>query len=88
MSLSLVLLLVAASHGRLPQDSSRVVAITARDYALEMPDSIPAGATTFRLRNRGTEYHIASFARLDSGKSATEFSPRMRTAADPHGRTR
>lgn len=83
MPLSLMLLLLATSHALTPSDSGRVVTIIASDYALAMPDSIPAGVTTFRLRNRGTEYHIAVLARLDSGKTATEFFDAYEHGGEP-----
>lgn len=48
--------------------SANVVTVIAHDFAFEMPDTIPAGLTTFRLRNAGTEPHHLMFYRLDSGK--------------------
>src|SRR5213596_276554 len=47
-----------------------LVTITATDYAFGMPDTIPAGLTTFRLVNQGKELHHASLVRLGAGKSA------------------
>lgn len=79
----LVLLVLGASSSRPAPDSGHVVTITARDYALEMPDSIPAGLTTFRLRNRGTEYHIAALARLDDGKTVNDFLTAYGNGGEP-----
>lgn len=83
MWLPLVLLLLEMSYQRPPLDGGRVVTITARDYVLEMPDTIPAGLTTFRLRNRGAEFHIASLARLDDGKTVTEFFAAYQNGGEP-----
>ena len=81
---SLLLPLIAAVAPA-PPDSANVVTIVAHDYALQMPDSIPAGLTTFRLENRGAEYHIAAFARLAPGKTLADYMAELR--ADTQGPT-
>lgn len=48
--------------------AANVVRVTAHDFAFEMRDTIPAGLTTFRLRNAGTQPHHLMLYRLDSGK--------------------
>ena len=50
----------------------RVVNIVARDFALELPASIPAGLTIFQLKNLGKLGHHVSIVRLDSGHTAAE----------------
>jgi uncharacterized cupredoxin-like copper-binding protein len=45
------------------------ITVTARDYALELPDTLPAGATTLRLVNQGKEFHHVWMARLEPGKT-------------------
>jgi hypothetical protein len=50
-----------------------VVTITATDYAFGVPDTIPAGLTTFRLANQGKELHHASLVRLGQGKTVADF---------------
>jgi hypothetical protein len=47
---------------------ARVVAVVTHDYAFTLPDSLPAGLTTFRLRNEGREPHHLMLYRLDPGK--------------------
>ena len=47
-----------------------VVIVVAHDFAFDLPQSIPAGPTTFELRNRGTQGHHLDIVRLDSGKTA------------------
>jgi hypothetical protein len=60
-------------HSPYPAPSgSNLVTVTAHDFALQMPDSIPAGLTTFRLLNDGKQSHHMEVVRLDSGKSGTE----------------
>lgn len=51
---------------------AHVVNIVARDFALELPASIPAGLTIFQLTNRGTQGHHVTIVRLDSGRTAAE----------------
>lgn len=50
-----------------------VVTITAADYVFNVPDTIPAGLTTFRLVNQGKELHHASLIRLKDGKTVADF---------------
>lgn len=45
------------------------VDVVTRDFAFEMPDTIPAGATTFRLRNEGKQPHHLMLYRVDPGKT-------------------
>jgi len=61
-----------------------VVTITATDYAFGMPDTIPAGLTTFRLVNQGKELHHASLVRLGEGKSAADFQAGLAAAMKSH----
>lgn len=49
-----------------------VVTVVAHDFALDIPASIPAGLTTFRLLNRGKQMHHMSVVRLDEGKTAAD----------------
>lgn len=66
----------------------RVVTVTARDHALEAPDTIANGVVTFRLHDRGpTEHHLIVF-RLHDGVSLREFFDGMRAGiAAPAGVT-
>jgi len=59
-----------------------VVTITATDYAFGMPDTIPAGLTTFRLVNQGKELHHASLVRLGEGKTAADFQAGLAAAIE------
>jgi hypothetical protein len=51
--------LSAQAHDPRPQ----IVSVVAREYAFDMPDTLRAGVTTFRLRNLGREpHHIMLYA--------------------------
>jgi hypothetical protein len=51
---------------------ARVVTVTAHDFAFDVPTSIPAGLTTFRLLNKGKQEHHFTVMRLDNGKTVAE----------------
>lgn len=38
-------------------NAQKTVIVTTHDYAFQMPDTLPAGLTTFRIRNEGKEPH-------------------------------
>jgi len=61
-----------------------VVTITATDYTFGVPDTIPAGFTTFRLVNKGKELHHASLVRLGEGKSAADLQAGLAAAMKSH----
>ncbi len=65
-------------------DGPTVLTITATEYAFGMPDTVPAGLTTFRLINRGKELHHASLVRLGAGKSAADFQAGIAAAMKDH----
>ncbi|MDQ2930975.1 MAG: hypothetical protein M3Y05_09205 [Gemmatimonadota bacterium] len=54
------------------QSRPKVVIVMATDFAFEMPVSIPAGVTTFEMRDRGKMQHHLSIVRLDSGKTTAD----------------
>ena len=58
--------------------TGRVVTITARDYAFEVPDSIEAGYVTLRLLSRGKELHHVQLARLDGGHTLKDLFEAMK----------
>lgn len=51
----------------LTEGEPHVVTVVAREFAFDMPDTIPAGVTTFRLRNAGRQPHHLMLYRLDHG---------------------
>jgi uncharacterized cupredoxin-like copper-binding protein len=51
---------------------ANVVTVVATDFALQLPASLPAGLTTFRLLNHGKQMHHLTVMRLDSGKTVSD----------------
>jgi hypothetical protein len=76
MALGIAPALVAQMHAtnesfvRVP--GANVVTVVVHDYAYDMPSSIPAGLTTFVLRNEGTQGHHLQLARIDAGKTMAD----------------
>lgn len=58
---------------------SHLVTVVARDYAFALPDTIPAGLTTFLLRDEGAEPHHFMLARLDQGHDVSQFLAAMKS---------
>lgn len=81
----------SASHGTshtasTPRNGDRiahVVAITARDYAFDAPDTIAAGRTELQLFNRGTELHHAYLLRLDGNRTLGDLLNAFRAGGPP-----
>src|SRR2546422_6664774 len=61
-----------------------LITITATDYAFGVPDTIPAGLTTFRLVNQGKELHHANLVRLGEGKTVADFQAGLAAAMKNH----
>ena len=77
---ALPLVLGAYVQGR-TEASPRAVTVTAHDYSLELPDTLPAGATTLRLVNQGKEFHHIWIARLDAGKTVEDVLAALKSHA-------
>src|SRR5688572_3709578 len=61
----------------------RIVNVTASDFSFSIPDSIPAGLTTFQLMNHGAELHHMQILRLEQGKTMADFSAAMESKGPP-----
>jgi len=59
------------------------VTVTATDFKLELPASLPAGAVTLRLVNSGKELHQAQIIRLKDGKTVKDLETAMKTEGPP-----
>lgn len=57
-----------------PPAGPNVVEVTAKDYAFMMPDTLPAGPTTFHLVNQGPSIHHIQVMRLEEGKTMADFA--------------
>ena len=62
-----------AARNDTPATAPPVLTVTATDYALEAPDTVPSGLTVVRLVNRGDQPHAATLVRLDAGKTLPEY---------------
>jgi len=60
----------SAAAGGTVQD----LAVTGKDFAFELPASIPAGLTKITLTNAGKEEHQAQVAKLADGKTLTDLT--------------
>jgi hypothetical protein len=79
------LALTATCNRPAPQAKGpNVVTITTTEYAFAMPDTIPAGLTSFRLVNQGKELHHASLVRLGEGKTVADFQAGLAAAMKSH----
>jgi len=54
--------------------SPKEAVFTASDYRFDGPETIPAGQTTVRLRNRGKEPHQLQLLLLDAGKTPAQLA--------------
>ena len=55
-----------------------VVNVTAVNYAFTLPDTVPSGATTFRLVNHGTELHHLQVVRLLQGRTLDSLAAALK----------
>lgn len=70
-------LLVACGQAAAPPQGPNVVEVTAHEFAYTMPDTLPAGWTTFRMTNTGQELHHVTVIRLEQGKTMGDFLQAM-----------
>ena len=61
----------------------RTLTVTARNYAYDMPDTVAAGRTEFRLLNKGTEMHHVSLVRLEGGHTVADFLAALKAGGPP-----
>ena len=61
----------------------RVITVRAKEFAFDMPKSIPAGPTTFRLVNDGKEFHHLSLIKLEQGKTLADFTEAVKSGKPP-----
>jgi len=61
----------------------RAVSVTATNYAFDLPAQLPAGASTVRLVNRGTELHHAQIIKLGEGKTGKDLVTALTTPGPP-----
>jgi uncharacterized cupredoxin-like copper-binding protein len=59
------------------------ITVTATDFKLHMPATVPAGAVSIRLVNSGKEFHQAQIVRLDQGKTVADLEAAMKHEGPP-----
>jgi hypothetical protein len=60
-----------------------VVNFTAKEFAFEGPDTIPAGLTTFKLTDAGQEIHHVALVKLEQGKTYADLQAAFKAAGPP-----
>jgi len=61
--------------------SSKEATFYAREHRFDGPETISAGQTTIRLRNRGKEPHQLQFLKLDAGKTPAELAVALQSGS-------
>lgn len=59
------------------------ITVTATDFKLDMPATVPAGVVSLRLVNTGKELHQAQIVRLDQGKTVADLESAMKHEGPP-----
>ena len=59
------------------------ITVTATDFKLAMPATVPAGSVSLRLVNSGKELHQAQIVRLDQGKTVADLEQAMKHEGPP-----
>jgi uncharacterized cupredoxin-like copper-binding protein len=63
--------------------TSSPITVTATDFKLDMPATVPSGAVSLRLVNSGKEFHQAQIVRLDQGKTVADLEAAMKHEGPP-----
>ncbi len=79
LSLAILPLALGAYVETRAPEAAPTVTITARDYVLESPDTLPEGAVTLRLVNQGKEFHHVWIARLEGGHTVDDVLAALKT---------
>ncbi len=67
-----------------PGAGEGIVTVVASDYRFELPGTLPAGPTIFRLLNRGKQVHHLALLRLPPGRTLAEVRAALaRGGAEP-----
>jgi len=62
--------------------TAAVVEVITADYTFQAPSEIPAGWTTFWLKNEGREHHFLLMNRLPDGKTFEDYQKEVVTPFD------
>lgn len=72
-----------ANATRIAPLGANVVTVVAREYAFSLPDSIPAGLTTFVLRDEGHEQHHVFLVAVPDGKTPADLVAAIKAGGPP-----
>ena len=61
------------AYAQAPAAAPNLVTVTARDFAFDAPETLPAGLTTIRLVNQGPDMHHVQLMRLDEGRTVQDY---------------
>ena len=73
----------AAAPAAAAAATPNMVTFTAKEYAFDGPDSIPAGLTMFHLNDAGQELHHLQILKLEQGKTLTDFQAALKAGGPP-----
>jgi hypothetical protein len=59
------------------------ITITANDFALQAPDTVPAGPVRINLLNQGKEFHHVWIARLEDGRTMADVEAALKQPGHP-----
>jgi uncharacterized cupredoxin-like copper-binding protein len=72
----------SASSGGASGKDAAAVAITAKDFAFELPASVPSGVVQLTLTNQGQQPHDFQIVKIDGNHSLDEFNQAMAGTGD------
>ena len=73
----------AAATATPASTAANPITVTATDFKLDMPATIPSGAVSLKLVNTGKELHQAQIIRLDQGKTVADLEAAMKHEGPP-----
>lgn len=73
----------AAGSSFVPLPGANLVSVVTREYRFDMPDSIPAGLTTFQIKDEGGQLHHMVIVRLDEGRTLADLMQAFRHPEAP-----
>ena len=76
-------LLVSLAALSLGPAKPNLIRMQAHDFAYTLPETVPAGLTTFEMTNDGKELHHAVFFRLEEGKRLADLLEAMKGGTEP-----
>ena len=83
LAAALIAAAIASPPARPHAPPPPLVTGVATDYHLALPDTLPAGATRFRIVDGGHEPHHMLLVRLGAGKTAADLAAALRNPGPP-----